>query len=77
MSQPRLLDAYCGAGGATKGYQRAGFHVTGIDHVPQPNYSPMSARRPSCHCRWAWRPGLAIHRGATPDTKRQESRHGN
>lgn len=36
--RPRLLDAYCGAGGATKGYQRAGFHVTGVDIADQPNY---------------------------------------
>jgi hypothetical protein len=35
---PRLLDAFCGAGGATRGYQLAGFHVTGIDINPQPNY---------------------------------------
>jgi DNA (cytosine-5)-methyltransferase 1 len=34
----RLLDAFCGAGGATKGYQRAGFCVTGVDIVAQPHY---------------------------------------
>lgn len=38
MSRPKLLDLYAGAGGAAKGYQRAGFHVTGIDNRPQPNY---------------------------------------
>lgn len=36
--KPRLLDLFCGAGGATRGYQLAGFHVTGIDIKPQPDY---------------------------------------
>lgn len=36
---PRLLDLYCGAGGAARGYQRAGFHVTGVDIQPQPAYA--------------------------------------
>jgi DNA (cytosine-5)-methyltransferase 1 len=34
----RLIDLYCSAGGATRGYQLAGFHVTGVDIVAQPNY---------------------------------------
>jgi DNA (cytosine-5)-methyltransferase 1 len=38
MSKPHLLDLFCGAGGATKGYQDAGFRVTGVDIKPQARY---------------------------------------
>lgn len=38
MTAPRLLDLFCGAGGAAAGYARAGFEVTGIDVSPQPHY---------------------------------------
>jgi DNA (cytosine-5)-methyltransferase 1 len=36
--RPRALDLFCGAGGVTKGLQRAGFHVTGVDLVASPRY---------------------------------------
>jgi hypothetical protein len=36
--RPRLLDLFCGAGGAAVGYHRADFEVVGVDVEPQPNY---------------------------------------
>jgi DNA (cytosine-5)-methyltransferase 1 len=34
----RALDLFCGAGGASRGLQLAGFHVTGVDLKRQPRY---------------------------------------
>lgn len=39
IDRPSLLDLFCCAGGAARGYQRAGFYVVGVDNKPQPNYA--------------------------------------
>lgn len=38
MRKPKLLDLFCCAGGATRGYQLAGFEVTGVDKDARPDY---------------------------------------
>ncbi len=38
MGTLRLLDLFCGAGGAAVGYHQMGFEVVGVDIAPQPNF---------------------------------------
>lgn len=71
MSRPRLLDLFCGAGGCSVGYHRAGFDVVGIDINPQPNY-PYTFHRADALERLADREFLAgfdaIHASPTCQT---------
>lgn len=34
MTRPTILDVFCGEGGASAGYERAGFEVVGVDNAP-------------------------------------------
>jgi DNA (cytosine-5)-methyltransferase 1 len=38
VRRPRLLDLFCGAGGCSVGYHRAGFDVVGVDIEAHPSY---------------------------------------
>lgn len=74
--RPRLLDLFCGAGGAAMGYHRAGFDVIGVDINPQPNY-PFEFVQGDALDPVNWGRAAAIH--ASPPCQRYSTitaRHG-
>lgn len=38
MKRPELLDLYCGEGGASMGYHRVGFNITGVDNIKKKRF---------------------------------------
>lgn len=55
----RLLDLFCGVGGAAMGYHLAGFEVVGVDIAPQPNY-PFEFHQVDA-LEFSWKEFDAIH----------------
>jgi len=77
-SRPLLVDLYCGGGGCSVGYHRAGFDVVGIDVVRQPDYPfpfrqgdalAALARLAADGLTWEGRPIAAV--AASPPCKRR------
>ena len=75
--KPRLLDVFCGAGGAAMGYARAGFEVVGVDINPQPHYPFEFIKADAMAFNADWRYAFqfdAIH--ASPPCQAYSALHG-
>ena len=82
MKKFRLLDLFCGAGGAGEGYRRAGFEVTGVDSQPQKRYKAgkfIQADALAYVAQYGWMydaihasPPCQTHSVITPDKSKHE-----
>lgn len=66
MNGREILDVCCGPGGAARGYQMAGWRVTGVDTNPQPAY---------CGDEFHQADALAVLRGEVLDLSRFAAVH--
>lgn len=64
--RPRLVDLFCGGGGAGAGYHAAGFDVTGVDIAAQPDYPFPAVRADVLTLAPDWLAGFDVIHASPP-----------